>query len=368
MRLCFGKPSSHSTKLSLLAFVALVGTGLGLDAVAQTDTIRQYQIDNGELAIKTVPRPTPGANEVLVRVRAVSLNRRDLGVIQGTYGPGGTSTSVPLSDGAGEVIAIGTGVTRFRVGDRVASTFFTNWIDGESPQGLSARGGDVDGMLSEMIVSPEDALVRIPDYMSYEEAATLPCAGLTAFNALFKLADLQPDEFVLLEGTGGVSIFGLQFALAADARAIITSSSDAKIERARELGAFGTVNYRTVPEWQHDVRSLTGGAGVDHVLEVGGRDTLPRAVEALGDGGHITIIGGLSGFGGQVPADALSAAGGRVSRIYVGSRADFEAMNAFLAKHELHPLVDRVFSFEEAPAAFEFMEESRHFGKIVIAL
>jgi len=231
-----------------------------------------------------------------------------------------------------------------------------------------ARGGDVDGMLSEMVISHEDALVRIPDYMSYEEAATLPCAGLTAFNALFKLADLQPDEFVLLEGTGGVSIFGLQFAVAGDARAIITSSSDEKIKRARELGAFGTVNYRTVPEWQHDVRSLTSGVGVSHVLEVGGRDTLPRAIEALGNGGHITIIGGLSGFGGQVPADALAAAGGRVSRIYVGSRTDFEVMNAFLAEHELHPLIDRVFSFEEAPAAFEFMDESRHFGKIVITL
>jgi NADPH:quinone reductase-like Zn-dependent oxidoreductase len=204
--------------------------------------------------------------------------------------------------------------------------------------------------------------------MTYEEAATLPCAGLTAFNVLFKLADLQADEYVLLEGTGGVSIFGLQFAVAARARAIITSSSDDKIERARELGAFGTVNYRTVPEWQHDVRDLTGGAGVDHVLEVGGRDTLPRAVEALGIGGHITIIGGLSGFGGQVPADALEEADGRISRIYVGSRADFETMNAFLAEHELHPLVDRVFSFEDAPAAFEFMDESQHFGKIVIAL
>jgi NADPH:quinone reductase-like Zn-dependent oxidoreductase len=182
------------------------------------------------------------------------------------------------------------------------------------------------------------------------------------------LASLQPDEYVLLEGTGGVSIFGLQFAVAANARAIITSSSDEKIERARELGAFGTVNYRSVPEWQHDVRRLTDGAGVDHVLEVGGRDTLPRAVEALGNGGHITIIGGLSGFGGQAPADELSAVNGRISRVYVGSRADFEAMNVFLAEHELHPIIDRVFSFEDAPAAFEFMDESQHFGKVVIAL
>jgi NADPH:quinone reductase-like Zn-dependent oxidoreductase len=350
--------------LSLLAVAAMTLAGPGL---AQ-DTIRQYQIDDGELVLKSVPRPTPAADEVLVRVRAVSLNRRDLMVLDGTYGAGGSNAAVPLSDGAGEVIAVGASVTRFRVGDRVASTFFINWDDGESPAGLQARGGDVDGMLSEMIVSHEAALVRIPDYMTYEEAATLPCAGLTAFNVLFKLADLQADEYVLLEGTGGVSIFGLQFAVAARARAIITSSSDDKIERARELGAFGTVNYRTVPEWQHDVRDLTGGAGVDHVLEVGGRDTLPRAVEALGIGGHITIIGGLSGFGGQVPADALEEADGRISRIYVGSRADFETMNAFLAEHELHPLVDRVFSFEDAPAAFEFMDESQHFGKIVIAL
>jgi NADPH:quinone reductase-like Zn-dependent oxidoreductase len=367
MKAYSGMSFGRSARFALIASVALFSASVGQNSAAQ-ETIRQYQIENGELVIRTVPRPTPGANEVLVRVRAVSLNRRELMVLEGTYGAGGTNAAVPLSDGAGEVIAVGANVARLRVGDRVASTFFVNWSDGESPQGLQARGGDVDGMLSEMIVSSEDALVKIPDYMTYEEAATLPCAGLTAFNALFKLADLQPDEYVLLEGTGGVSIFGLQFAVAVGARAIITSSSDEKIERALELGAFGTVNYRTVPEWQHDVRRLTGDVGVDHVLEVGGRDTLPRAVQALGNGGHITIIGGLSGFGGRVPADALAAANGRISQIYVGSRDDFEAMNAFLEKHELHPLIDHVFSFEEAPAAFEFMDDSLHFGKIVIAL
>lgn len=358
---------SLSSRRFFLALMAVSCFGTSLSAAAQ-DTIRQYQIQNGELVLTTVPRPTPAADEVLVRVHAVSLNRRDLMVLNGTYGAGGTSAAVPMSDGAGEVIAVGSSVTEFAVGDRVASTFFVNWLDGEEPAGILARGGDVDGMLSEMIVSTEDALVRIPDYLSYEEAATLPCAGLTAFNALYKLANLQPDEFVLLEGTGGVSIFGLQIAVASGARAIITSSSDAKIERARELGAFGTVNYRSVPEWQHDVRDLTGDAGVDHVLEVGGRDTLPRAVQALGDGGHITIIGGLSGFGGQIPQDALAAANGQISRIYVGSKADFERMNEWLEEHELRPLVDRVFSFEDAPAAFEFMDESLHFGKIVIAL
>lgn len=367
MKHLYSSSSMHNAKAVMVSLVALITTCFSLNSAAQ-ETIRQYHIEDGGLVMKSVPRPTPGANEVLVRVRAVSLNRRDISVLEGTYGAGGTSAAVPLSDGAGEVIAVGADVTRFSVGDRVASTFFVNWNDGESPQGLQARGGDVDGMLSEMIVSSEEALVHIPDYLTYEEAATLPCAGLTAFNALFKLEDLQADEFVLLEGTGGVSIFGLQFAVAADARAIITSSSDAKIERARELGAFGTVNYRSVPEWQVDVRALTADAGVDHVLEVGGRDTLPRAVEALGNGGHITIIGGLSGFGGQIPQDALEAANGRISRIYVGSRADFEAMNAFLEEHEMRPLIDRVFDFEEAQAAFQFMEENRHFGKIVIAL
>ena len=252
----------------------------------------------------------------------------------------------------------------------MAGIFFARWIDGRRSAltNASARGGAIDGMLSEMIVSHEDGLVRIPEHLTYEEAATLPCAGLTAWNALFKHGDLSEDDFVLLEGTGGVSIFGLQFSVAAGARPIITSSSDAKLVRARELGAYGTVNYRTNLEWQDEVRDITDDAGVTQVLEVGGRETLPRAMRALGYGAHIAIIGGLSGSANDMPLGSFIGRGTSVTGIYVGSREDFEAMNAFITQHRLRPIIDRVFSFEDAPAAYEHMASGSHLGKIVIAL
>ena len=344
-----------------------------------TTMIRQYQLERDgntfRLAMKTVPQPTAAqAGQVLVRVRAVSLNQRDLLVMRGQYGAGGggdMNGKVPLSDGAGEVIAVGSGVSRFKAGDRVAGTFFTQWIDGKrTPQvAASARGGGgVDGMLSEVVVAHQDSLVRIPDHLSFEEAATLPCAGVTAYRALFVDGALKSGEFVLLEGTGGVSTFGLQFAAAAGARPIITSSSDDKLAQARKLGAFGTVNYRTNTEWQREVRKLTGNAGVDHVLEVGGRDTLPKALEALGFEGHVAIIGGLSGFASDIPAGRLLISGASITGIYVGSRADFEAMNRFIAQHKIRPVVDRVFSFEEAPKAYDFMDNGSYMGKIVIKI
>jgi NADPH:quinone reductase-like Zn-dependent oxidoreductase len=223
-------------------------------------------------------------------------------------------------------------------------------------------------MLSEVIVAHQDSLVTIPEHLSFEEAATLPCAGVTAYRALFVEGQLKPNDFVLLEGTGGVSTFGLQFAAAAGARPIITSSSDEKLQQARKLGAFGTVNYRTNTEWQREVRKLTGNAGVDHVLEVGGRDTLPKALEALGNEGHIAIIGGLSGFASDVPVGRLMGIGASVTGIYVGSRADFEAMNRFISQHKIRPAIDRVFSFEDAPKAYDFMDNGSYFGKIVIKL
>jgi NADPH:quinone reductase-like Zn-dependent oxidoreductase len=223
-------------------------------------------------------------------------------------------------------------------------------------------------MLSEYIVSHENGLVEIPAHLSYEEAATLPCAGVTAWVALFRQGRLEAGDYVLLEGTGGVSVFGLLLAAAADARPIITSSSDEKLERARELGAFGTENYRRNSEWQATVRELTGGVGVDHVLEVGGRDTLQRALQALAYEGHIAIIGGLSGFASDVPVGTLMGLNASVTGIYVGSRADFEALNAFLSAYEIRPIVDRIFDFEAAPEAFDFMENGDYLGKIVIRL
>jgi NADPH:quinone reductase-like Zn-dependent oxidoreductase len=361
--------------MKIVLIVLLVFAAVSLQA--QTPTIRQYQLEKGasgfQLALKTVPRPVAGAGQVLVRVRAVSLNQRDLLVLRGQYGPQGGNMQghVPMSDGAGEVIAVGAGATRFRVGDRVAGIFFTGWIDGKrhAEVASSARGGGgVDGMLSEVIAAHEDSLVRIPDHLTFEEAATLPCAGVTAYRALFVEGGLKTGDWVLLEGTGGVSTFGLLFAAAAGAKPIITSSSDDKLARARTLGAVGTVNYRTNTEWQRDVRTLTGGAGVDHVLEVGGRDTLPRALEALGFEGHVAIIGGLSGFASDVPVGRLLGSGQSVTGIYVGSRADFEAMNAFITTHTIRPVVDRVFEFVDAPKAYDFMDNGSYFGKIVIRL
>ena len=346
-----------------------------LTVPAHAETIRQWQFapqgESFELALREVEAPTPSRGEVAVRVRAASLNRRDLMMVEGRYGRGGTQpNSVPLSDGAGEVISVGPNVTRFKVGDRVAGIFFEQWIDGAPTAAAlaTARGGNSGGMLSEVVVTNADALVSIPDHLTYEEAATLPCAGVTAWVGLFKRGQLKAGDFVLLEGTGGVSVFGLQLAAAAGAKPIITSSSDVKLARARELGAFGTVNYRTHADWQHEVRALTGGAGVDQVLEVGGQDTLPRALEALAYGGHVAIIGGLSGFASDVPVGTLMGLNATASGIYVGSRADFEALNAFLSEHKIKPIVDKVFELTDAKAAFAAMDSGEFFGKVVIRL
>ena len=372
MKTGFSQATSRLNQVLLAAGLATLA--IPSPAVAQAQTMRQYQFgvvdDEVRLVMKEVAQPTPGANEVLVRVRATSLNRRDLSILQSQYGGGNPRTGlVPLSDGAGEVIGVGPGVTRFEVGDRVAGIFFASWVDGRpsARTNASARGGAIDGMLSEMIVGHEDGLVEIPEHLSLIEAATLPCAGVTAWNALFKHGGLVEDDFVLLEGTGGVSIFGLQFSVAAGARPIITSSSDEKLVHAREMGAYGTVNYRTNTEWQDEVRAITGNAGVTQVLEVGGRDTLPKAIRALGYGGHIAIIGGLSGFANAMPIGSFIGRSVKVTGIYVGSRADFEAMNAFITQHQLRPLVDKVFTFDNAPAAYDHMASGNHMGKIVIA-
>jgi NADPH:quinone reductase-like Zn-dependent oxidoreductase len=337
--------------------------------------MQQYRLEKTDqgyrLALRDTGVPTPGAHEVLVRVRATSLNRRDLLVLSGQYGGSADMTGIiPLSDGAGEVAGIGAGVTRFKPGDRVASTFFQNWVSGKADAhtAATALGGAIDGVLSEYVVLSEEGLVRFPEFMSFEEAATLPCAGVTAWNGLFTRGNVQPGEIVLLEGTGGVSIFGLQFAVAAGAKALITSSSDAKLERAKKLGAWQTVNYRTTPDWDKTVLQLTGGRGVDQVLEVGGESTLPKALASLAYDAHVAYIGGLGGWGAQIPAAALPFRNVQVSGIYVGSRADFEAMNAFLAIHHLKPVIDKVFTFAEAAAAYDYMESGSHFGKIVIRL
>lgn len=369
--------------LLFLAVLALISTsGFSTERPAEKKnsnpgnpetTMRQFQFEAAEggyqLALEEVPIPHVGTNDVLVRIHAVSLNRRDWNMLNREVDPENSlAGTIPLSDGAGEVIAIGESVTRFRVGDRVAGIFFEGWIEGPpSEESLETdRGGNPSGMLSEYIVTHEDGLVSIPEHLSYDEAATLPCAALTAWVGLFKRGRLQPDQYVLLEGTGGVSLFGLLFSNAAGAKPIITSSMDEKLEKAKTLGAYATVNYRSNPEWQQEVRELTGGHGVDQVLDVGGRETLTKALEALAYGGHIALIGGLSGYGSDISTNSLMWINATASGVYVGSRSDFEAMNEFISRHRIRPFIDRVFEFENAREAYEYMGQSRFMGKIVI--
>lgn len=350
----------------------LVLPAFALSAEAQT-VQRQYQLQKtGDappaLTLVEAPIRQPGDNEVLVRVHAVSLNRRDVYVKLGQYPGPQRPNLVPASDGAGEVTAVGAKVKRFRKGDRVAAIFFQKWLDGRpKPEHMAtALGGAIDGMLSQYVTLHEDGLVRIPDYLSYEEASTLPCAGVTAWNALVTRGHMQSGDYVLLLGTGGVSIWGVQLARALGGIPVITSSSDEKLTRAKLLGAVHTINYKTTPDWEKVVLEKSGG--VQQVLEVGGAGTLPKSLATLATGGHIALIGGLSQFGGEVPSMALMGRLATASGIYVGSRADFEALNAFLEKHKVKPAIDRVFEFADAPAAYDNMDSGSLFGKVVIRL
>ncbi|ABG03232.1 Alcohol dehydrogenase, zinc-binding protein [Rubrobacter xylanophilus DSM 9941] len=329
--------------------------------------LRGHGLEN--LALAERPEPRPGPGQLLVRMRAASLNYRDLLVARGRYGRGGVRLPlVPLSDGAGEVVETGPGATRFGAGDRVAGAFFQRWVDGplDEEKAASALGGAVDGVLAERVVLEEAGAVRVPDHLSFEEAAALPCAGVTAWVGLFALGRLRPGETVLAMGTGGVSIFALQFAKMAGARVILTSSSDEKLERGRELGADETINYRETPDWDLRARELTGGRGVDHILEVGGAGTLPRSLRAVRDGGHLTLVGLLSGERADLEEAAKNERGVRVDSVYVGSLRHFEDMLRDIERARLRPVIDRVFAFEEARQAYEHLQSGRHFGKVVI--
>lgn len=321
------------------------------------------------LRLVDIPEPVPAPHEVLIKSHAASLNYRDLMYANGAYINLKDAPLVPLGDGAGEVIAVGSRVTRVKPGDRVTHAYFPAWIDGSPDQHKLAAslGTHIDGTLAEAFVAHEDALVPIPSYMSYAEAATLSCAGTTAWNALFVDGGLKPGDTVLLLGTGGVSILALQFAKAAGLRAIITSSSDEKLERARALGVDATINYRAMPEWHEEVLRLTDDRGVDLTVEVGGAGTLRRSLAATRIGGTISVIGGVAGFA-DTPVNALSliARVHRLSGIFVGSRAMLEDLTKFLSTTEVHPAIDREFTFEEAPLAYEYLKAGRHFGKVVI--
>jgi NADPH:quinone reductase-like Zn-dependent oxidoreductase len=314
------------------------------------------------------PDPTPGYGEILIRMKAVSLNYRDLAVARGAYGRGVPSPVIPLSDGAGEVAAIGPGVTRVATGDRVAGIFMQAWLAGRPMQeehSRSALGGAIDGMLAEYVVLNQEGVVKIPEHLSYEEAATLPCAAVTAWNALVSSGGLIAGETVLTQGTGGVSIFALQFARMFGARVISTSSSDTKLARVREMGASAGINYKATPDWEKPVRVLTG-VGVDHVVEVGGAGTLEKSMKAVRTGGTISLIGVLTGGDGTVNPRMLLVKNIKLQGLYVGSREMFEAMNRAISLHKLRPVVDRVFPFANAVEAYRHMESGAHFGKVVI--
>ncbi len=319
------------------------------------------------LTVRECDPPKPGPGEVLVRVHANSLNFRDLRVVQGLYDPKMHLPRIPLSDGAGEVAEAGPGVTRFKTGDRVAAIFFQTWVTGPPHAGYfaSALGGAIDGMLSEYVVLHEDGLVHIPGRLTYEEAATLPCAAVTAWNALHGSAHVKAGETVLIQGTGGVSLFALQFAQMAGAQVIGTSSSDDKLARAQTLGLANGVNYRQHPDWSRAVKQMVPD-GVDHIVEVGGAGTFAQSLRAIRVGGHIAMIGILSGVSADIPTALILQKAARVTGIYVGSRAMFEDMNRAIDLHHLNPVIDRVFGFGEIREALEYMESGAHFGKIVI--
>jgi NADPH:quinone reductase-like Zn-dependent oxidoreductase len=329
--------------------------------------IPQFGIDNLERV--TLPDPVPQRGQVLIRIHAVSLNYRDLMVVQGRYNPKMHLPRIPCSDGAGEVVSVGEGVTRVKPGDRVAGIFMQNWIDGEpdAAKVKGALGGDIDGMLAELVVLREEGVVRFPDHLSYEEAATLPCAGVTAWNAVTAVGDVQAGDVVLIEGTGGVSIFALQFAKLLGARVLGTSSSDEKLERARQLGLDAGVNYRQRKDWDAWAMEKTGGRGVDLVVEVGGAGTFTRAIASIRIGGNVAQIGVLSEAGEDdsvIPKLLYKQV--HLRGIYVGSRTHFEKMNRAIAQHQLKPVVDEAFSFHDVQKALRRMETGSHFGKLVL--
>jgi NADPH:quinone reductase-like Zn-dependent oxidoreductase len=322
------------------------------------------------LALTDPPRPTPGHREILIKVNAASLNYRDLLTIDGTFFPDLPFPFVPVSDAAGQVEQVGEGVTRFKPGDRVTTHFIQDWESGPfSPAGLdyldSTLGGPRPGILSEYVVLPERGVVSTPSYLNDEEAATLPIAALTAWQS-FRLGSLRAGQTVLVQGTGGVSIFALQLAKALGARVIITSSSDDKLKRATKLGADVTVNYKTDPEWWQAVKAATDEIGVDHVVDVGGQDTLNQSVNALKPGGFIGMIGLLTGIECKLDVLTFLRRNARLEGITVGSRQSFEEMNTFLDERQLHPIVDAVFPWSKTAEAFRALKAGRHFGKLVL--
>ena len=322
------------------------------------------------LHLQDCPKPKPGPGELLIRMRALSLNFRDALLVRGFYNPKLRLPLVPVSDGCGEVEACGDGVEGFSRGDRVLGCFMQHWFSG--PPNLerlrASLGAEVQGMAQEYVVLPASGVVRVPEHLRDDEAATLPCAALTAWNALMAQAQVRPGETVLCLGTGGVSLFALEFAKTAGARVIITSKSDDKLARAKKLGADEGINYQKHPDWDKAVLDITRGVGVDHVIEVGGAGTLPHSIKAVRVGGSIALIGILSGLGEWPNLTPILMKSIRLQGVFVGSKDMFLEMNRAMALHQTHPVVDRVFALEELGAALEYLESGQHFGKVVIRM
>jgi len=333
--------------------------------------IQSYSSLDGLTRTEIAEPPAPGPGQIVVRVRAVSLNYRDLMILTGSYGGGNPPPGlIPLSDGAGEVLAVGDDISRVKPGDRVAGIFFQHWLDGgiEAVYHKSALGGAVNGMFAEYVTLSENSVVKLPEYLSFEEAASLPCAAVTAWNGLVEQGHLIAGETVLLLGTGGVSMFALQIAKMHGASVVITSSSDEKLTRAKTLGADETVNYKTTPDWEKAVWNLTNKRGVDHVVEVGGPGTFEKSLAAAKHGGRIAQIGVLSDPSAKISPLPILGKSLQINGIYVGSRAMFERLLTAFTVNQTRPIIDRVFPFAEAKAAYAHLQSGAHFGKIVMTI
>jgi NADPH:quinone reductase-like Zn-dependent oxidoreductase len=334
--------------------------------------MRAYEIVSAggidTLALNQRQTPQPGPGQILVEMRASSINYRDLSSVEDPLARAIALPRIPNSDGAGEVMAVGEGVTDFKPGDRVAGCFFQDWSDGRisATAMASAMGGAIDGVLAEAVLLRATGAVHLPQHLSFEEGATLPCAGLTAWNCLVEQGGLKAGSTALFLGTGGVSIFGLQIAKMMGARAIITSSSDAKLERAASLGADALINYREIPDWQTRVLELTDGVGVDVTIETGGGGTLEKTLDATRIGGTVSLIGVLAG--GNIDPTTVMRKSIRLQGVYVGNRRMFTEMNAALALNGVHPVIDQVFDFDDARAAYHAMRGAGHFGKLVVKI
>lgn len=324
------------------------------------------------LALEEQPDPPLGRGRARVRVHAISLNYRDVAMVEHGIAPRGVQLPLlPCSDAAGEVVEVGSDVSRVKVGDRVATTVFQRWLDGDTllPAAYgSVLGGGLDGVLADHIVVHEDGLVHVPQHLSDEEASTLPCAAVTAWHALVTKGRVRAGETILVQGTGGVSMFALQFGLMVGARVVTTSKSDKKLDRARDLGAWETINYANTPDWAERAVALTSGNGVDHVVEVGGLGTMEESFRAVRPGGTVSLIGVLTGFDTKVNPHPAMVKGLRLQGIVVGSRAMFEDMNRAIEVNGLRPVIDRVFPFEQAREALRYLEAAAHVGKVVVSV